>query len=681
MNLRKTRAGRACALAGMAMVATLASSGIAYADNIQDNIVDTGDGVTLEAGSDTGGTATVRVVGNNADGTTTDTGCNWDTGESPLVLDMVTPSGVTATPDPLSITACGVDHTVTFKASASAVSGTATVSITSTPAGGGGYANQVSIPITVTKTNTRPTVSVEGITDGSTYDKGAVPAATCSVTDAEDGPKSFAATLSAITGPNSADGIGSQTASCSYTDAGGLTASDSATYSIGDPSAPVISYTLDPVSPDGLANWYRGTVILDWTVTETQSPGSLSLTGCQDQNITADQVATEYSCSATSAGGSSGPVKVTVKRDGNGPAVSYTSASGTAGHDGWYTSPVTATFTATDGFSGPASQTATNVSTSDGSAVTIPSPAFTDNAGNTTAAAATSSPAFKIDTVAPEVGAAVLSGTEGSNGWYRSAVTASFTATDATSGVAGTNPQTVTSSQQGTGIVLSSPAFSDVAGNTTAAGNRSATVKVDSIAPSVNLQGAPTDGTSYYFGSVPTAPTCGASDTTPGSGLADADAGDAGMQDCAVTGGGTSVGPHTWTATATDNAGNTSTDIVHYTVLAWTVNGFYAPIDKGVHNTVKGGATVPLKFELFAGTSELTDVSAVAFSTQKVSCDPSLSTDGVEVTSSTGTNLRYDATGGQFIQNWKTPTAVGNCYKATMTAADGSAISALFKIK
>ena len=35
-------------------------------------------------------------------------------------------------------------------------------------------------------------------------------------------------------------------------------------------------------------------------------------------------------------------------------------------------------------------------------------------------------------------------------------------------------------------------------------------------------------------------------------------------------------------------------------------------------------------------------------------------------------------TGGQFIYNWKTPTGAG-CYTVTMTAADGSTITAYFK--
>ena len=103
-----------------------------------------------------------------------------------------------------------------------------------------------SYSITV-EANTAPSVVVTDATDGASYVKGSVPVAGCSVTDVEDVPSTFDATLSAITGDDAADGIGSQTASCSYTDGGGLTANASATYSIianSDTTPPVISYVL-----------------------------------------------------------------------------------------------------------------------------------------------------------------------------------------------------------------------------------------------------------------------------------------------------------------------------------------------------------------------------------------------------------------------------------------------------
>ena len=117
----------------------------------------------------------------------------------------------------------------------------------------------------------------------------------------------------------------------------------------------------------------------------------------------------------------------------------------------------------------------------------------------------------------------------------------------------------------------------------------------------------------------------------------------------------------------------------------WRTSGFYAPVDMGgVFNTVKGGSTVPLKFELFSGTTELTDTAAIKqpLQAQKVNCTSGAPEDAIEELAATGgTSLRYDATGGQFIYNWKTPTGVNTCYKVTVTAQDGSTLIAFFKLK
>ena len=102
----------------------------------------------------------------------------------------------------------------------------------------------------------------------------------------------------------------------------------------------------------------------------------------------------------------------------------------------------------------------------------------------------------------------------------------------------------------------------------------------------------------------------------------------------------------------------------------------------GKLNTVKGGSTVPLKFEVFAGPAELTDTTVVkSFVQTKIACDGTAPLDDIEFTTTGGTSLRYDTTGGQFIQNWQTPKSAGTCYKVTMTTQDGSLLSALFKLK
>ena len=496
------RTGTVTAITLLTTLAVVATGGIAHADNIQDTIADSGTGITLVAGAATGASAGIRLIGNNSGGDT-DPGCNIDQGEAPLVLDIVTPAGITANPDPLSITACGTEFPVTFTASSSAVSGNATVSIISGPAGSGSYFNQVLIPITVTQptpTNTKPSVAVTGVVDGASYEIGAVPDATCAVTDAEDGASSTAAVLSGTL----FHGLGALVATCDATDSGGLSADTaSATFTIVDTGTPTIDHVLVPAAPNGDNGWYT------------------------------TDVAVSFSCSDTGSGIASCVGDTTL---GEGAEQSLT---GTA----------------------------------------------TDWAGNT-----------QTDTV--------------------------------------------------TGI------------------------NVDKTAPVVGLVGGP--GASYYFGDDPAAPTCDASDALSG------------LASCVITGGGSTVGAHSYIATATDNAGNTNTATLGYTVLAWTPTGFYSPVDMGsVWNTVKGGSTVPLKFEVFAGTTELTSTSAVdTFRATPVACPgAAAAADAIEFLTTGGTSLRYDASGGQFIQNWSTPKKPGACFTVVMTTDDGSSISANFILK
>ena len=118
----------------------------------------------------------------------------------------------------------------------------------------------------------------------------------------------------------------------------------------------------------------------------------------------------------------------------------------------------------------------------------------------------------------------------------------------------------------------------------------------------------------------------------------------------------------------------------------YTLAGFYQPVDMGgVFNTVKGGSTVPLKFQVFDSSTgvEQTDVSVVdRFDATAIQCPSgTLTADQIEVTTTGGTSLRYDFTAGQFIQNWKTPKKPGACYQVSMFTTDGSSISAKFQLK
>ena len=387
--------------------------------------------------------------------------------------------------------------------------------------------------------NTAPQVSVSGVTNSASYEIGSVPSATCDVTDTEDGNSSFAATLSAISGTLKDYGLGSQTASCSYTDQGGLgPATDSVTYSIVDTGNPTIT----------------------------------------DRGF----------------------------------------KSGTAGDGGWYTSAVTNEFRATD--SGAGFQT-------------------------------TTPPLLQYD----------------------------FTQSSGTA--------------EGSTVKIASGTVQDVAGNTGASID-SAAYKIDLSNPTnVAFVGGPAASGSYDFGSVPAAPTCTADDAVSG------------LKSCVVSGYSTAVGPHTLTATATDNAGRTATATRSYTVNPWNATGFYSPVgtdhsvfiqapdtlptvnDTGVWNTVKGGSTVPLKFNLFVGGTEKTTTSGIALQAQKLTkceSDGIAVGDPVDFTTTDTTSLRYSGTpgvDGQFIQNWKTSKVIDTtCYRTAVTFADGSSIYGFFKL-
>ncbi len=147
-------------------------------------------------------------------------------------------------------------------------------------------------------------------------------------------------------------------------------------------------------------------------------------------------------------------------------------------------------------------------------------------------------------------------------------------------------------------------------------------------------------------------------------------------------------GDTTITCTAVDGAGNLATARVVVRVGPFRLSGFFQPVDMGtatapVLNTVKGGSTVPLKFEAFGqGDVEMTSTAVVAgIVPTKTSCTSGLPEDTIEAVATGGTQLRWDATGGQFIYNWQTPKQAGTCWLVAVNFVDGSSLTARFKLK
>jgi hypothetical protein len=450
------------------------------------------------------------------------------------------------------------------------------------------------------------------------------------------------------------------TFTCTATSAGGTR---TVTTNIRRDATPPVVSPVTTVSGGGTVvdGWYTAPVDVTFAATDETSrflvDERVVLTATQTLRTTGDGELEVRSPAFTDRAGNSSAVGAavrTVKVDTTAPAPPTASLSTPANTAGWHREPVTVSFTgAGDQGSGVATCTAPVTVAAETAAQTV-SGTCTDRAGHTGAATQVT---VRLDQGAPVVTSAVVPTAGGSNGWHTRDAVVDFTATDALSGLVTATAQ-VTSSGEGAAVEVRSPAFTDRAGNTTPAGVVTTTVKVDTTAPAVPTFVGPVED--VHFGQTPATPTCASSDG--GSGLAS----------CVVTGGGSTVGTHTWTATATDLAGLTSSAQLTYRVLPWRTSGFQAPVDTGagVVNGVKGGSTVPVRFELFAGTTELTSVQDVALRAVKRSCDPNVVVDEVELLASGSTSLRYDSVAGHFQYNWKTPAGAA-CYDLTMTARDG----------
>ena len=688
----------------MTFAVVLAIPAVALADNVSNNLDASVDAVAETMPLNVGGpngTTQLYIDTTNGDGKN---GCNL-TGSTALGLSVSSSNTSVATVSPSSVTfgSCGETKTLTVTPVA-AGSTTISVSQTSNSTAGSFDLEPATFTVNVTAAapaNTAPQVSVSGVDAGAEYDKGSVPDATCEVTDAEDGTSSFAATLSAITGPYASDGIGSQTASCSYTDEGPgtpLEASASETYSINDPSDPVITKVVTPASPDGSNGWYTSDVKVDWTVSDPESPNSLQTTGCVDQNITSDQAATTYSCSATSAGGSAGPETVTIKRDATAPTVNPASVTNNV----WRNTDLSQAFTSSDGTSGLADSTndasftlTASAESANATTPTVVSRTVYDLAGNST----TRSVSAKIDLTDPLISGADVNdttwrntdlsrsftasdalsgllnplddsftlttsgespdastpvtasktvsdnagnsdtrtisafvdktkpvitddsannaptGTAGLNGWYTSAVTNTFKATDGLSGFVSplTDSHTFTKSsgatEEGPAVKINSGSVSDKAGNPADAKDSQA-FKIDLNNPTVNITG-PAEGSKVDLcaSGIPS-PSFTASDTLLGSGVnTSLNSGGFTTQPNTATG----VGAYTYAAQATDFAGRQGSATRNYSVVygANAFSGVQQPINaSGTRSAFKLGSTIPVKFQLRCGTTPINNAVA-----------------------------------------------------------------------
>jgi hypothetical protein len=288
-----------------------------------------------------------------------------------------------------------------------------------------------------------------------------------------------------------------------------------------------------------------------------------------------------------------------------------------------------------------------------------------DLAGNT----GTDSVTVKLDKTAPTISGSASPGPN-ANGWNKGPVTVHFTCGDGLSGIA-TCPADVVLSTSGAAQSVTGTAI-DKAGNT-----KDATVSginIDSVKPTIDSISV-TNGAIYTLGdpAIPSGtPTCTASD-----GLSGLDGG------CNVTVSGgqpNGVGTFSFIATATDKAGNTTTQSGSYKVI-YRWDGFLQPINDTAHqidqgvSVFKAASTVPVKFQLRKADGTVVQSSSLPQwltpakgSPTTASVDESVYSDPA----TSGSTYRWDSTGQQYIYNWGTAkNQVGYYWRIGVTFDDG----------
>jgi hypothetical protein len=343
----------------------------------------------------------------------------------------------------------------------------------------------------------------------------------------------------------------------------------------------------------------------------------------------------------------------------------------------WTNQDVVVTFTCTDNAGG--SDIATD--TVDGSTVSTEGAdqsvsntgTCVDNAGNVADTATVNN--IDIDKTAPVItnNGPTPASPNGSNGWYVSALSTNFSASDGSgSGLdatcAAAFPKNVsTETAEGNTVTVSSGPCTDLAGNTNP-GISSDPYMIDLSDPTVTLT-TPPDGATYVLNEVVNADfEC--DDTISGLASCVGTVADGALIDTST------VGSHSFQVVATDNAGRTKTVTHTYNVEyseGTCADGtpslqILQPINfTGNQSGFKKGSTIPAKFMACDADGNPIGTAGLVTEFKRIGShagsegDIVLETLPVDSTVKGSTDFRYDATSGQWIFNIDTKT---NSYQA-----------------
>ena len=238
---------------------------------------------------------------------------------------------------------------------------------------------------------------------------------------------------------------------------------------------------------------------------------------------------------------------ITLKVDSTPPVLGTSNIAGTMGQNGWYTSNIVVTWSATDPESRITTPPCSTTISTDMADVNLSCTA-TSAGGSSTSPSVT----VKRDATPPTITAAVAPAPNAS-GWNNGDVTVSYTCADALAGLAVACPVPQVVSAEGN---VAMPTITDLAGNKNVAG---VSARIDKSTPVVAVAGV-SNGATYTLGGVPAA-TCSTTDALSGV---------ATQATVAVTGGAPDgLGLFTVTCSgATDRAGNSSQPVtITYTVV------------------------------------------------------------------------------------------------------------------
>jgi large repetitive protein len=469
--------------------------------------------------------------------------------------------------------------------------------------------------------------------------------------------------IAACAGPRTFSEGAAQTAGGNAADKAGNTSSAVVAPINVDDTAPNISGA--PTSTPNGEGWYHTDVTVHWTCGDALS----GVASCPaDSIVNGDGGDLGVTGEAADKAGNSASAAISgLGIDTHAPVTSAAAPSGWVNHD------ATVTLTSSDAMSG----VGTTLYTIDAGPQQLYSAPFTISAQGTHSVIFWSvdradnvehphSLTVQIDKTAPQLSGAPTT-FPNANGWNKQGVTIHWTCSDSGgSGISGSCPADIVLAGDGSGQTASA-SVSDNAGNVTSA--TTSPVNIDRTPPTVSINGIANAG-SYTLGAVPSV-TCSALDGL--SGLAGP---------CTLThAGGLSngAGTFTYTASATDRAGN-ATSVVAVIHVGYRFDGFLQPINDTAHQVglmtsqFKAGSTVPVKFQLKTADGRIvTPVTAPRWllplqegpASAAPPMPPALGADS-------GTTYRWDAAGLQWIYNWPTPTSAGLWWGIGVALDDGS---------